>query len=449
VKRHGHLFDRLVSFENLLAAAQAARRGKRFKPNTARFDYHLERELLTLQHELATHTYRPGPYRTFTIREPKARLISAAPYRDRVVHHALCRVIAPIFERTFIKDSYACRVAKGTHLAVEVFQRHARRHSYVLKCDIAKYFPSIDHEILFNLLARKIKDARLLWLIRRIVDASNEQEFVCQYFAGDDLFGPLNRRKGIPIGNLTSQFFANVYLSSFDHFVKEALRCSAYLRYCDDFVVFGDDKRRLWAIKEAMAGYLARLRLTLHPRKCQVMPTREGVDFLGYRIFPTHRRLRVTTAKRCIRRLREKARHCLRGTLPAERFVQSLASWLGHAQHADTYGLRREVMGDLVELVSQRVPLGFALSGKGWAEQHSRPAGRVLEQQTAERAISEPEQQHADETERQQRLPVREDSATGDNRSARVSWAGAQESVRSGVYRPVPALEKASASSAE
>ena len=443
MKRHGHLFDRLVSFENLLAAAGTARRGKRFKANTARFEYQLEPELLTLQDELRSRTYRPGPYRTFTIREPKARLISAAPYRDRVVHHALCRVIEPIFERTFVKDSYACRVGKGTHLAVEVFQRHARRHPYVLKCDITKYFPSMDHAILFELLARKLKDARVLWLIRTIIDASNEQEWVCRHFPGDDLFTPVTRPKGIPIGNLTSQFFANVYLNGFDHFVKEDLCCSAYLRYCDDFVVFGDDKRALWAIKEAMGSYLVRLRLALHPRKCQVLPTRDGVDYLGYRVFPTHRRLRATTAKRSIRQLRRKARHCLRGTLPVGRFLQSLASWLGHAQHADTSGLRREVMGDLVALIGDRVPLGEDFSGKGWAG-HGRSARRLLEQQTAERAISEPEQQYADETERQQRLPVREDSAVGDNRSARVSWAGAQESVPGGVYRPVPVLDAGS-----
>lgn len=147
MKRHGQLFNRLVSFENLLAAAAAARRGKRFTRNVARFDFSLEQELFSLQAELRSRTYRPGPYHTFTIREPKARLISAAPYRDRVIHHALCRVIEPIFERTFIKDSYACRVAKGTHLAVEEFSRHARRDPYVLKCDIATYFPSVDHDL--------------------------------------------------------------------------------------------------------------------------------------------------------------------------------------------------------------------------------------------------------------------------------------------------------------
>ncbi len=379
MKRHGHLFERLVSFENLLAAAKAARRGKRFKTNVARFDFDLERELVALQQELRSQTYRPGPYHTFTIREPKTRLISAAPYRDRVVHHALCRIIEPIFDQTFITDSYACRVGKGTHLAVDEFSRHARRFRYVLKCDIAKYFPSIDHEILVSLLERKIKDPQVLWLMRLIVAASNEQEFVCRHFEGDDLFSPLVRRRGIPIGNLTSQFFANVYLNGFDHFVKEHLRCKVYLRYCDDFVVFGDDKPSLWAIKDAMGDYLATLRLMLHPRKCQVMPTHNGVDFLGYRVFPTHRRLRATTAKRAIRRLRNQAHACSRGMLTVEQWRQSWASWLGYAKHADTYGLRRVVAQDRTMRWGSRVPPGSCPGGRGWADDGCAP-WRVVEQ---------------------------------------------------------------------
>lgn len=379
MKRHGHLFERMVSFENLLAAAHAARRGKRSKPSVAQFDFDLERELVTLQQELRSGTYRPGPYHTFTIREPKTRLISAAPYRDRVVHHALCRIIEPIFDRTFIKDTYACRVGKGTHLAVDEFSRHARRFRYVLKCDIAKYFPSIDHEILVSLLERKIRDPQVLWLMRLIVAASNEQEFVCRHFEGDDLFSPLARRRGIPIGNLTSQFFANVYLNGFDHFVKEHLRCEAYLRYCDDFVVFAQDKRSLWAVKQAMDNYLAGLRLMLHPRKCQVIPTSVGVDFLGYRIFPSHRRLRATTAKRAIRRLRAKVWACAQGILPVDRWCQSWASLLGHAQHADTYGLRRVVAQDLAMRWGSRVPPGSCPGGRGWADDGGDP-WRVVEQ---------------------------------------------------------------------
>ena len=410
MKRHGQLFDRLVSFENLLAAAQAARRGKRFKANVARFDFDLEGELFALQHELCSQAYRPGPYHTFTIREPKARLISAAPYRDRVVHHALCRIIEPIFDQIFIKDSYACRVGKGTHLAVDEFSRHARRFRYVLKCDIAKYFPSIDHEILVALLERKVKDPQVLWLMRLIAGASNEQEFVCRHFEGDDLFSPLARRRGIPIGNLTSQFFANVYLNGFDHFVKEHLRCDAYLRYCDDFVVFGDDKPSLWAIKETMGDYLATLRLTLHPRKCQVMPTCDGVDFLGFRVFPTHRRLRATTTKRAIRRLRAKASACVQGALSVDGWRQSWASWLGYAQHADTYGLRRAVRGTLVLQWREKVPPEDFPAGRGRVDDGCAPWG-VVEQSSAEPAIREPEQQQADESEQQYRVPMREDSA--------------------------------------
>ena len=224
MKTYNRLFQQMCSFENLLNAAQKAQRGKRFQAEVARFNFHLEKELYHLQAELQTQTYRPGEYREFYIYEPKLRKISAAPYRDRVVHHALCNVIEPIFERTFIFDSYACRKDKGTHKAVDRFTEFSRKNTYVLKCDIRKYFPSIDHEILKTRFRRKIRDAQVLWLLDLIVDSSNPQEYVHEYFQGDDLLTSLNRRRGIPIGNLTSQFFANIYLNGFDHFVKEDLK---------------------------------------------------------------------------------------------------------------------------------------------------------------------------------------------------------------------------------
>ncbi len=177
--------------------------------------------------------------------EPKPRKISAAPYRDRVVHHALCNVIVPIFERTFIADSYANRLGFGTHRALKRFTQFARSSRYILQCDIRKYFPSIDHEILKRLLRRKIKCADTLWLIDTIIDNSNEQEPVIEYFPGDGLLTPIERRRGLPIGNLTSQFFANIYLNGLDHFVKEQLRASKYLRYVDDFALFADDRNFL------------------------------------------------------------------------------------------------------------------------------------------------------------------------------------------------------------
>lgn len=175
MKSHTNLYESICTFENLLEAAHKAQRGKRFKASTARFNFFLERELLTLQDELLTQCYRPGAYTTFTIREPKTRLISAAPYRDRVVHHALCNVIEPLFERTFIYDSYACRQGKGTHATVQRFSRFCRQYRYVFKADLAQYFPSIDHDILFAILSRTIRDRHTRWLIRQIIDASNPQ----------------------------------------------------------------------------------------------------------------------------------------------------------------------------------------------------------------------------------------------------------------------------------
>ena len=248
MKRHGNLWDRMISFESLLHAAHAAARGKRFKPGVARFVFDLERQLLLLHEELASKTYRPGPYRTFTIYEGKTRQISAAPFRDRVVHHALTGVLEPIFERSFIFDSYACRKGKGTHAAVDRCQQFARRYRYVLKADVRKFFPSIDHQILKTLITRKIKDPDVLWLVGLIIDHSNPQDPVLMWFPGDDLFTPTERRRGLPLGNQTSQFFANVYLDPLDHFVCDRLG-SSYVRYVDDFLVFADDKRRLHEVR--------------------------------------------------------------------------------------------------------------------------------------------------------------------------------------------------------
>ncbi|MGQ9592834.1 MAG: reverse transcriptase domain-containing protein, partial [Planctomycetota bacterium] len=244
------LFEEIASLENLWEAARRASLGRRRKPYVARFLLNLEDELTRLQEELRSRTYRPGPYSTFRVYEPKERLISAAPFRDRVVHHALVRVIEPLFERRFVFDSWANRLGKGTHRALERFQGFSRRFRYVLKGDIRKYFPSIDHEILKAKIRRVIRCPGTLWLLDAIIDASNTQDPVVEYFPGDDILTPLERRKGLPIGNLTSQFFANVYLDDLDHFVKDGLGVKAYLRYVDDFAAFSDDKRELGLLRE-------------------------------------------------------------------------------------------------------------------------------------------------------------------------------------------------------
>jgi retron-type reverse transcriptase len=241
-----NLFARISAFENLYVAAQKAARGKREKLTVMKFFAKLEENLFQLQSELSSGNYCPDTYRAFFIYDPKPRMISAAPFRDRVVHHALMNVIGPVLERSLIFDTYANRLGKGTHQAIRRFQHFMQRYRFVLKCDIKKYFPSIDHQILKSSIRRRIGDLQVLWLADLVIDHSNEQAEVLDYFPGDDLLTPIERRKGLPIGNLTSQNFANYYLNPFDHFVKEMLKCPAYVRYVDDFALFSNDKNQLW-----------------------------------------------------------------------------------------------------------------------------------------------------------------------------------------------------------
>ncbi len=347
VKRHGNLWPQVVDYGNLLAAARQAQRGKRFQDNVLAFNFNLEDELQKLQDELKSKSYRPGGYTTFYIFEPKKRMISAAPYRDRVVHHALCNVIAPIFERTFIVDSYANRVGFGAHRALRRFTTFARSSRYILQCDIRKYFPSIDHEVLKQIIQDKIKCRETLWLINTIIDAGNEQEEVIAFFPGDDLFAPHERRRGLPIGNLTSQFFANVYLNGLDHFVKEQLLAAKYLRYVDDFVCLSDDRGFLADARCAIEQFLDGLRLKIHPVKSQIFETRHGASFVGYRIFPERIKVRNANLRRARRRLRQLRLRYRAGEINLEQVTQSLCSWIGHLQHGDTWRLRERVFADL------------------------------------------------------------------------------------------------------
>jgi len=340
MKRHGNLWPGLISFENLYAAAYKARRRKRYRPAALRFHYHLERNLWMLHDQLEGKTYEPGEYETFIIYEPKKRMISAAPYPDRVVHHALTNVLEPIFEPSFIANSYACRKGKGTHAAVRRCQEYARRFRYVLKADVRKFFPSLDHEILKGLLARKIKDPDVLWLSGRIIDHSNPQEPVWDWFPGDDLLTPAERRRGLPIGNQTSQFFANVYLDPLDHFVTDRLGAGGYVRYVDDFLVFSDDKRELAEFRRRIDEFLAGLRLRVHRTKTVVFPVTAGIPFLGFRVFPTHRRLAKDNVSRFRRRLRGMEEAYAAGRISPAEIRQRLMSWAGHAKNGDTYRLR-------------------------------------------------------------------------------------------------------------
>jgi retron-type reverse transcriptase len=347
VKRAGDLYKRIISFENLLEASRKARKGKRFIAGTARFEKDLERNLFRIQEVLEKKTYEPGPYRDFYINDPKRRLISAAPYPDRVIHHALINVIGPLIERSFIFDTYACIKGRGTHKAIERYKTFMVGNSHVLKCDIKKYFWNIDHTILLAQLKNKIKCAETLWLIQKVL-ASHQKTDGMEYFPGDGLFSPSERKRGIPIGNLTSQFFANLYLNGFDHFVKEGLREKFYIRYCDDFVALGTDPKRLYEVKIEMERYLETLRLKLHPNKSRVYRITDGVDFLGFRIFPDHLRVRKSRVKGYRRKLKKMVLDYGEGRLSLSEVRASIHSWIGHVKHADSYRLREEMLSDKV-----------------------------------------------------------------------------------------------------
>jgi retron-type reverse transcriptase len=349
MKTYKNLYPQIYTFENLYRAYRAARKGKRNRIAVASFEFDMEGQLLQLQRELQEQTYRPGAYTNFYIHEPKRRLVSAAPFRDRVVHHALCNIIEPIWEARFIHTSYACRVGKGTHAALDQCERWTRQYRYAFHGDIVKYFPSIDLDILYALLARRIADRQVLWLITRILESGADiqnTETPVAYFPGDDLFAAL-RPKGLPIGNLTSQFFANVYLHELDKFAKQTLRVKAYLRYMDDFVLFADDKAQLHTWKAAIHDFLGeQLRLLLHPRKSVVFPVKVGVDFCGFRIFPTHRRLRRSSVRRFVRRFRRQRTAYQDGALSLEEMTTSVRSWIAHAEHGNTWRLRRRLFAD-------------------------------------------------------------------------------------------------------
>ena len=258
------LFEQVCSMRNLRLAAREALRGKRGKLPGAMFFAEMEKELPCLHEELRDGAYRHGPYHYFWIHDPKDRLVAAAPFRDRVVHHAIVRVIEPIFEKRFIEDSFACRRGKGTHAAMRRALHFVRGHRYALKCDVSKYFPSIDHEVLMRLVEHVIGDRGVLGLVDRVL-ASHADGQVQEWAPGAGLFDYRTRRRGLPIGNLTSQFLANVYLNPLDHFIKHDLRVRGYLRYMDDFLLFGDDRRALREFGASIKDKLAQLRLRMHP----------------------------------------------------------------------------------------------------------------------------------------------------------------------------------------
>lgn len=336
MKTYKNLYQQIYDFENLHRAYLQARRCKRYKGDVLRFSANLEDNLINIQNHLIWKTYQVGRYNYFKVYEPKERLIAAPSFIDRVVHHALCNIIEPIFEKSMIYDSYACRVGKGTLsgvLRTTRFLRDATRQwdrVYCLKADIRKFFPSIQHDSLKKILRRRISCPDTLWLIDAIIDSGGSNV-------------------GLPIGSLTSQLFANICLNELDHQVKDVYRVRYYVRYMDDFVIFHNDKTYLRDLLAEISDYLfSPLCLTMNA-KTQIFPVGPRcVDFLGYRIWPEYRLLRKGNVRRVKRKF--KKYQCLYSTNEIDLDVvdSAVKSWLGHAKHADTYRLRSKTMSSLL-----------------------------------------------------------------------------------------------------
>ncbi len=328
MKRIGYLFDKVYTFENLLKAFTKAYRGSGKGRDACQFNFHLEKELLQLSKELKDRTYFPSKYRYFKIFDPKERVISVAPFRDRVVHHAVVSALEPVFESCFIYDSYATRKGKGTHRAVKRAQIFLKHNKYYLKTDISKYFYSVNHDILLTLIAQKIKDAKLNDLVEKIIQ-------------NGDAGGGILTGKGLPIGNLTSQFFANVYLNYLDHFIKDHLGKKYYIRYMDDLVIFSNSKEELKDILNNIEKFLSdRLDLMLNNRATCINTGLHGLSFLGFRIFPNLIKIKSENLKRIKYRINEKVYAFKNGLIEEDKFVMSIRSMFEHVGFSNSFKLR-------------------------------------------------------------------------------------------------------------
>lgn len=319
-------YQDIISLDNLLLAWEEFVRGKRKKRDVQEFQFRLFENFLSFHHDLKNKTYRHGSYEAFNISDPKPRNIHKASVRDRLLHHAIYRVLYPFFDRKFIADSYSCCLNKGTHRALNRFRQFAwkvsknnTRTCWILKGDIRKFFASIDHAVLLDILEKHIADTDILWLLERVIGSFHTES-----------------GKGLPLGNLTSQLLVNIYMNEFDQFVKHTLKAKYYIRYADDFVIFSGDKEYLKVVLLQMSTFLNfRLGLKLHPDKVFIKTVASGVDFLGWVHFPDHRVLRTITKNRAFRNIREK------------RWKQeTVESYLGLMRHGNMYKLQKGIIRD-------------------------------------------------------------------------------------------------------
>ncbi|MBI2666148.1 hypothetical protein HYX13_00900 [Candidatus Woesearchaeota archaeon] len=356
MKTYRNLYQKICSYENLFLAFRKARKGKTLLPYVIAFEQHLDDNLLELRTELLLHSYRPRPLKSFILRDPKTRTISVSEFRDRIVHHAICNIIEPFFEKTFIYDSYANRKRKGTLAAIERLESFAEKVSknntivqkiqkkncvrgFCLKADIKKYFDTVDHKKLMEILREKIKDKELLFLVSTILQNYSTME-----------------SKGMPLGNLTSQFFANVYLNELDQFVKHQLKAKYYLRYVDDFVILDNDAEKLQKYRLKIDAFLQNvLFLSLHENKSKIFPLSRGILFLGMRVFPHHRRLRKKSLGRVYLKLAMYGKEYLEKKRTYDSIYDFLEGWIAYAKQANTYKLRKRMLQKFEEKFSSEI----------------------------------------------------------------------------------------------
>jgi retron-type reverse transcriptase len=313
----------IASLENLLLAWEEFLAGKKSKPDVQNFKMHLMREIISLRNDVVNRAYRHGGYEAFNISDPKPRNIHKAAVRDRLLHHAIYRLLYPFFDKTFIADSYSCRIGKGTYKALERFDsfckkvgRNNTRTVWVLKCDIRKFFTSIDHAVLLGLLSKYIIDPEVVDLLREIIES----------------FSSTREGVGLPLGNLTSQLFVNIYMNEFDQFVKHGLKEKYYIRYADDFVILSESKIWLEHLLPEIRAFLSeQLKLELHPQKVSIATWASGIDFLGWVMFPDHKVLRTATKRRMIKKLEGLV-------LPA-----TASSYKGLLEHGNTHMLAEKL----------------------------------------------------------------------------------------------------------
>ncbi len=350
MKIYKNIFDEIISTENLFLAWDKFKNGKKNKKDVRLFEWNLEENIFKLNRELKNKTYKHGAYHSFNISDPKPRNIHKAQVRDRILHHAVFRILNPIFEPGFISASFSCREGYGTHKGVQYLQNTLRKATqngrvscFALKCDIKKFFDTIDHDILLGILKKRIKDGDTIWLLKQIISSFSSN------------YSLLGIEKGVPIGNLTSQLFANIYMGELDRFIKQELKVKYYLRYTDDFLIISDDKECLEKTLPPIISFLQdELRLKIHDEKTKIQKTSQGVDFLGYVVFNKYKLVRTKTKKRITKKFKSRINQYNQGIIPKSSLSQSLQSYLGFLCHGESLAIEEIFKKNFLESITNK-----------------------------------------------------------------------------------------------